>query len=412
MKKNPFISFIVCLFALILGVGGGAVGITYATMPETEELVVGEEVYYTYNGTGVSNVPLDSAGQGLSVHFLELGNKYTGDCTYIKYGDVDILIDCGSKSSSISTVSEYLKTYMGEDNKIDYCIVTHAHTDHYAGFATGTKVQGIYDLFDFGTIIDFGSATNKDKDSGMLKKYIDNRDDAIERCDAEYFDVSVSALKGNNKIYNIGANNEVQLEILYNRYYNHKINGTENNYSVCVMLKFDDKEFLFTGDLEEHGSSAETYLLEDNESLKDIANSSDGVELYKAGHHGSSTSSSKNFIDAIKPEVVCVCCCAGSPEYTDDVDKMFPTTSFIETIAPHTQDIFVTSLCVDWKNDEYTSMNGNIVVIAIAEQEKLGINCSNNDQILRKQEWFNRTITVDGIERAMRTWPPNGVVID
>ena len=30
---------------------------------------------------------------GFQMHFLELGNKYTGDSTYIKAGDVDILID-------------------------------------------------------------------------------------------------------------------------------------------------------------------------------------------------------------------------------------------------------------------------------------------------------------------------------
>ncbi|MDR0455314.1 MAG: MBG domain-containing protein, partial [Treponema sp.] len=31
----------------------------------------------------------------LSIHFLELGNKYTGDCVYVNYGDIDILIDAG-----------------------------------------------------------------------------------------------------------------------------------------------------------------------------------------------------------------------------------------------------------------------------------------------------------------------------
>ena len=32
-----------------------------------------------------------------SIHFLEVGNKYTGDCTYVKAGDIDILIDAGSR---------------------------------------------------------------------------------------------------------------------------------------------------------------------------------------------------------------------------------------------------------------------------------------------------------------------------
>ena len=36
----------------------------------------------------------------MSINFLELGNKYTGDCTYIKAGDTDILIDAGSRNTN------------------------------------------------------------------------------------------------------------------------------------------------------------------------------------------------------------------------------------------------------------------------------------------------------------------------
>ena len=54
----------------------------------------------------------------LQIHFLELGNKYTGDCTYIKAGETDILSDAGSKTSSIPTISEYLNQYV-TDGKLD-----------------------------------------------------------------------------------------------------------------------------------------------------------------------------------------------------------------------------------------------------------------------------------------------------
>ncbi|MBQ8615012.1 MAG: MBL fold metallo-hydrolase [Clostridia bacterium] len=408
---NKLMKVFVCIISLIVGVAGGAGFMWYASLPETEELVLGEEVFYSYNSTNeVSNVQLTGEEGELSVHFLELGNKYTGDCTYIKYGDVDILIDCGSKSSSISYVSDYLKSYMSEgDTTIDYCIVTHAHTDHFAGFATSGKVKSLFELFNYGTIIDFGSATNKSSTSGALKNYITKRNLAVttEGEQAEYFDVSTGVSEGNNKVYEIGANGEVKLEILYNYYYDHSISGTENNYSVCVLLTYDNKEFLFTGDLEEHGSEGETKLLQYNKSLQAIQESGDGVELYKAGHHGSKTSSSEGFIDAIQPKVVCVCCCAGSEEYTTNIDNQFPTQTFINIIAKYTKYIYVTTLCVDWENDEFTSMNGNIVVIAKLGQD-LGVDCSNNETILKETEWFNRTITVDGVERPMRTWPPEG----
>lgn len=43
--------------------------------------------------------PVVTEGE-LSIRFLELGNKYTGDCTLIKVGDVEVLIDAGSKRDS------------------------------------------------------------------------------------------------------------------------------------------------------------------------------------------------------------------------------------------------------------------------------------------------------------------------
>lgn len=405
--KNKSLLIFFCILSLVIGAVGGGFAVTYITMPETEELIIGEEVFYSYKDQEeLSNVALTGEAGELSVHFLELGNKYTGDCTYIRYGDVDILIDCGSKSTSIPYVEQYLKNYM-TDNTIEYCIVTHAHADHYAGFATSGKVTSLFEIFDFGTIIDFGSATNKNIGSsatGMMKNYQTKRQIAINN-GAEYFDASTGVSKNNNKVFEIGDNGEVTLEILYNYYYDNHTSSSENNYSVCAMLEYQNKQFLFTGDLEEHNSNGETKLIENNQSLLDIKNNpNERVEVYKAGHHGSKTSSSEAFIDAIRPEIVCVCCCAGSPEYTNNIDNQFPTQQFINIIAKHTDKIYVTTLCVDWETDQYTSMNGNIVAI-LKPGESIGINCSNNTIKLKDTEWFNRQITYNGTTRPMRVWP-------
>ena len=177
MKK--FMSFIVCLLAFVVGIGGGAGYIWYASLPETEELVLGEEVFYSYNDGEISTAEFDNGTDVFSVHFVELGNKYTGDCTYIKYGDVDILIDCGSRANSVGAVSNYLNQYV-TDNTLEYVIVTHAHRDHYAGFATSTKVSSIFDLYVCETIIDFGNATNQDADASTYKNYLRERNAEIE----------------------------------------------------------------------------------------------------------------------------------------------------------------------------------------------------------------------------------------
>ena len=70
--------------------------------------------------------------EDLLIHFMELGNKFTGDSIYIKAGDTDILIDAGSRASSSTTISEYIDTYC-TDGILEYVIVTHAHQDHIPG---------------------------------------------------------------------------------------------------------------------------------------------------------------------------------------------------------------------------------------------------------------------------------------
>ena len=121
------------------------------------------------------------------------------------------------------------------------------------------------------------------------------------------------------------------------------------------------------------------------------------VELYKAGHHGSKTSSSQTLLSVIQPKCVCVCCCAGSSEYTPKTANQFPTQDFINRIAQYTQQVYVTTLCLDYSNNEFTSMNGNIVVYCRRNDENLSVACSNNTTILKDTEWF----------KASRTLPKN-----
>ena len=102
---------------------------------------------------------------------------------------------------------------------------------------------------------------------------------------------------------------------------------------------------LFTGDLEKDG---EEERIKKNPELPK-------VDLYKAGHHGSKTSSSEALLSVIQPKTVCICCCAGSPEYTKNANNQFPTQDFINRIAKYTNEIYVTTLCVDYQNNKFTS---------------------------------------------------------
>ena len=82
----------------------------------------------------------------LSIHFLEVGNKYTGDCTLIKSGDTEILIDAGSRQGSAATIVPYIQQYC-TDGVLEYVIATHAHQDHIAGFVGTKAAPGIFESF-------------------------------------------------------------------------------------------------------------------------------------------------------------------------------------------------------------------------------------------------------------------------
>ncbi|MBQ7885229.1 MAG: MBL fold metallo-hydrolase [Clostridia bacterium] len=366
-KYNSFVSFLLCVVFAVLGFAVGAVGLyVYKTQKE------------------IASIQVYSAGD-MSFHFLELGNEYTGDCTYIKANGVDILIDAGSKTSSISTITAYVNQYV-TDNKLEYVIVTHAHEDHYAGFATNDGTSSIFDLYEVGTIIDFAQITDGKEEQKMYNNYLREISEAKTRGAKHYSALEcVQETNGAKSTYDLGS--DMSFTILNQRYYS-EVSTTENNHSVCTLFTHGNKNFLFTGDLEKLGE-------ESLASLNDLPH----CVLYKAGHHGSKTSSHNVLLEEITPEICCVCCCAGNVEYTQDMDNTFPTQDFIDRISVYTRKVYVTTLGKiifdedkqKYVNNGYESMNGNIVVTSTASSTE--VNCSNNNTILKDTNWFknNRT---------------------
>lgn len=355
--KHPILVFMLVVIIIVAGVAG----------------------YFIYNK--FYNKQKEIKGE-FSVHFLELGNSFAGDCVYIKAGETDVLIDAGSRPNSVPTIQNYINNYV-TDGKLEYVIATHADRDHIAGFAAD---NGIFDLYKCDTIIDFAK-TNKT--STTYSNYVAKRDKEVQEGAKHY-----TALECYNNVG--GAQREyvlaegITMSVLYNYYYeNHS--DDENNYSVCILITQGSRNFLFTGDLEKEG-----------EEKLVLYNDLPQVEVYKAGHHGSKTSSNNCLLDVIKPKIVCVCCCAGSVEYTQIAANTFPTQDFINRIAKHTDKVYVTTYVGvhfdavknKYVNDDgYKLMNGNIVIISNAKSD-ISVECSENNTILKDTAWFinNRTM--------------------
>ena len=182
-RLSPVFVLVLAILCFVVGAAAGFLGAVRGNFlsPVDEYADIGKNGQGGNGQGGTVHTGGDIDGE-LQIHFLELGNYYTGDCVYIKAGDTDVLIDAGSKSSSVPTISAYLDQYV-TDNKLEYVIVTHAHEDHYAGFAAN---EGIFDLFECEVIIDFAQ-TNQKPDATMYNNYINKRDAEIVGT-LEYFD--------------------------------------------------------------------------------------------------------------------------------------------------------------------------------------------------------------------------------
>ena len=297
----------------------------------------------------------------LSIHFLQLGNRVSGDCTLIKVGDTEVLIDAGSTDGSAKTTVPYISQYC-TDGKLEYVIATHGDSDHISSFVGD---EGIFNSFDCGVIIDFAQTT---KTTQVYKNYVALRDAEVAQGAQHYTALQCwNNADGAQRSYQLGDG--VTLNILYQKYYEEKT-STENNYSVCTLISQGENHFLFTGDLEKSGEKS---LVESNDLPK--------CKLYKAGHHGSKTSSTPELLSVIQPEIVVSCCCCG--------DKHgFPHQEFIDNVALYTDKVYVPVLSTE---DSYALMNGNIVVTS--GEDGITVKGSNNDLLLKDTAWFqaNRT---------------------
>ena len=332
--------------------------------------------YQKYSGTLQRKVRVTETEE-ISINFLELGNKYTGDSTFIKAGEADILIDAGSRKDSADDIAKFIDTYC-EDGSLEYVIATHAHQDHIAGFVGSKANPGILERYHIDTLIDFAQ-TNATSD--IYKDYVSIRDARVASGDIAHHYTAQDCVSGNGvtEFFEVAAG--ITMEILDQKFYREKTSD-ENDYSVCTLFTQGENNYLFTGDLEKDGEASLVAL-----------NSLPEVTLFKGGHHGSYTANTDTLLSVIKPKTVCICCCAGSDEYTKNPANMFPAQDAIDRMAKYTENIFVTTVVSDDEKG-YKSMNGNITFYSEKGKE-YAVTGSENSIILKDTDWF----------KANRTWP-------
>ncbi|MBQ2872474.1 MAG: DNA internalization-related competence protein ComEC/Rec2 [Bacilli bacterium] len=206
--------------------------------------------FYNYIDTSMEVISLD-VGQGDSVLI-----KYP-------YNEANILIDTGGISNSdysitINKTTPYLKS-VGITH-IDYLIITHGDYDHMGeaiNLVENFKVEKV--------IFNCGQFNNLEKD--LIK--------VLNKKKIPYYSCIKELNIDDNKLY----------------FLNNKEYSNENDNSSVIYTELNKRKFLFMGDA---GIEVEEDLIE-KYNLQDI-------DILKVGHHGSKTSSSKEFINEINPK--------------------------------------------------------------------------------------------------------------
>lgn len=214
---------------------------------------------------------VDDDDYPLKVTFLNVGQ---GDCSLIECGDTVILID-GGESEYAGTVNSYL-TYEGI-SEIDCYIVSHPHSDHMGALPSILKVNEVKEVM-MTSFSEINIPT-----TNVYEKMLDAVSD--EECDVLYVWAG--------ETYTYG---ELTLDIL-----SPSVQTDDyNDMSIIVRVLYGDTSFLFTGDATR---TAEKIVIEQYDVDADVL---------KVGHHGSSTSSSEDFITAVSPSFAVISCGANN----------------------------------------------------------------------------------------------------
>lgn len=256
---KKFLSKVIIFILVIIG---SVFGINVFDMLENDDINNQETLGETINQIESQ----DCVDGALIVTMLDVGQA---DCFLFEQDGMTALVDCGTRHDS-DEVLEFLNEK--GITRLDYLFGSHPHDDHMGG------MQEIIMNIPIDKIIipdaDIKKATSEWY-KALLKELL-NGDYNLE-----YSKAGAIYELGDAKIHVITQFTEYKSDL--------------NNYSAIMKVSFGEMDMIMTGDAE---------VIVEEEALK--SGVSLDAEILKAGHHGSHTSSSAKFLDAISPDYVMI----------------------------------------------------------------------------------------------------------
>jgi competence protein ComEC len=232
-----------------------------------------------------------------------------GDATLITYGFHQVLIDAGPDDLVMECLSKHLPWW---DRTLELIVMTHADADHIGGLpavldrykatellftpyykdtALFKEVMGaVRDEYETGALIDMPILGQQFRlpqvEKGLHNNFVRNSQSVVitslfPRVDTTSRTVE-NWLKTETQLWDTG----VSPQVISTQIDDH------NDRSIVLLLEFGKTSALLTGDLEKGG---ELSLLAEGLT--------DQVDILKAGHHGSNTSTTRELLTKTRPEV-------------------------------------------------------------------------------------------------------------
>lgn len=222
------------------------------------------------NAIKTDNIKTDnnpvSFNDDFSVHLLDVGQA---DSILIQNDEWYMLIDAGNRGDN-KIITDYLEEFGVKD--LNYFIGTHSHEDHI-----GSAADIINEFNPANILLPKRIAGTKVFEEMLLSIQNNGKEITVPTIGKEFF-------LGDDSFIVLSPDKEKE---------------DTNNNSIVIMYTHTnpngDTKWLFMGDAE---ADIEAELLESNFNLD--------ADVLKVGHHGSNTSSSQDFIEAVSPEVALI----------------------------------------------------------------------------------------------------------
>ncbi|MCL4468468.1 MAG: DNA internalization-related competence protein ComEC/Rec2 [Deltaproteobacteria bacterium] len=213
----------------------------------------------------------------LRITFIDVGQ---GDSALIEfpYGKTMLIDAGGSAYSSYDTGEAVVARYIWslKRTRIDYAVSSHPQEDHMAGLCFIIKNMEVKRVY----------KSDCAPDTAVYRAFME----AVNESGA-----AVSTITGTVETLSVNGVG-VTLFSMPHEACDPSFRKDINNDAVLTMITYKDVRVLFTGDIEKDAerSLAETY----RDALKS--------DIMKAAHHGSRTSTSAVFLDAVQPGIVVI----------------------------------------------------------------------------------------------------------